>query len=127
MSQEQVDKFFEHYGVPGMKWGRRNGGSSIEKSPPSEDHTTVKAIKNKSKTSGVSSLSNKELQQAINRMNLEQQYTRLNPSTLRRGLNMVKSILGTTKSTVGAINNTKSSIDTVKSSINTVKKVVLKT
>lgn len=25
---EEVDKFLEHYGVPGMKWGRRKAGES---------------------------------------------------------------------------------------------------
>lgn len=69
-----VDDFLAHYGVQGMKWGVR-GGKTRE--APSQDSATAKAIRARAKTSKSKALSNAELQTAINRMNLEQQFKRL--------------------------------------------------
>lgn len=70
------------YGVPGMRWGRRKGGSSAAPGsghPASSDAT--KASKNSQivKKSGVKALSNDDLQQLVTRMNLEQQLGKLQP------------------------------------------------
>lgn len=67
----------EHYGVKGMKWGtRRNGPRQTD--PSSADAKRVGAINTKVKSQKTTKiLSNAELQDAINRMNLEQQYTKL--------------------------------------------------
>lgn len=51
-----------HYGVPGMRWGKRKGGGGSSKSSPK---ITVKA------------LSNEELKTAITRMKLEQEFIKL--------------------------------------------------
>lgn len=71
-----------HYGVLGMKWGRRKdkGNSAVGQS--SEDHSSddakaATAAKTKAQTTGLSSLSNKELQTLNERMNLEANYKRL--------------------------------------------------
>lgn len=69
-----VDNFLQHYGVKGMRWGKR--GSSSKESPSAESASAT-AIRARAKTSKVKALSNKELQEAINRMNLEQQFKRL--------------------------------------------------
>lgn len=56
-------KELTHYGVPGMRWGkRRGGGGGSSKSSPK---MTVKA------------LSNDELKTAITRMKLEQEFIKL--------------------------------------------------
>lgn len=73
----------QHYGVLGMKWGRRKdkGNSAVGKSSSdenaSEDAKAASAAKAKVKTTGLSSLSNKELQTLNERMNLEANYSRL--------------------------------------------------
>lgn len=69
-----VNDFLQHYGVKGMKWGRR--GKAVKESPSAESSAAT-AIRARAKTSKVKALSNKELQEAINRMNLEQQFKRL--------------------------------------------------
>ena len=52
----------KHYGVPGMRWGKRKGDGGSSKSSPK---LTVKA------------LSNEELKTAITRMKLEQEFIKL--------------------------------------------------
>lgn len=69
-----VNDFLQHYGVKGMRWGRR--GKTAKESPSAESSAAT-AIRARAKTSKVKALSNKELQEAINRMNLEQQFKRL--------------------------------------------------
>jgi len=68
-----VDEFLEHFGVKGMRWGvRRKPGA-----PASEDVQRVKATQSKIKRGKTDALSNKELQDLVTRMNLEQQYSRM--------------------------------------------------
>jgi hypothetical protein len=68
-----VSDFLAHYGVKGMKWGvRRKSGA-----PSSSDAAAKAEVKAKAKSGGVKTLSNQELQAAINRMNLEQNFKRL--------------------------------------------------
>lgn len=92
-----LDEFLEHYGVKGMKWGvrRRSPGSSpIEVATPagkrvqtrggsgqkaSEDAVRAAVARQKARKSTVDSLSNRELQDLVQRLNLEQQYERLRP------------------------------------------------
>lgn len=71
-----VAGFLSHYGVKGMRWGSRSAGKTAKESPSSESASAA-TIRARAKTSKVKALSNKELQEAINRMNLEQQFKRL--------------------------------------------------
>lgn len=62
--------FLEHYGVKGMKWGvrkKRNEGDRKK--------TFGKGTNNQQKS--VKDLSDKELRDVVNRLNMEQQYARL--------------------------------------------------
>lgn len=76
-----------HYGIKGMKWGiRRKTGSDglVEKSSEpkefSEDAAKAKSSGEKARTKGVQSLSNYELRQLNDRLNLEANYSRLTSS-----------------------------------------------
>lgn len=69
-----LDEVLEHYGVKGMRWGVRRSSSS---SSDSEDAMRAKASRAKIKRGDTGPLSNKELQDLVTRMNLEQQYSRL--------------------------------------------------
>jgi 2'-5' RNA ligase len=79
MSQElgaqAIEEILEHYGVKGMKWGKRKTRQT-EPSHPDSQHVTNIHMRVKSQKT-TRPLSNKELQDAITRMNLEQQYSRL--------------------------------------------------
>lgn len=65
-----VDDFLRHYGVKGMKWGK-------SKNPASADAAASKNVRVTAKKKGVHTVSNKELQTAIERMRLEQDFKRL--------------------------------------------------
>jgi 2'-5' RNA ligase len=99
MSDDDSDDLY-HFGVKGMQWGVRKSSAkaAARASGGSEDHANAAAAKMKAKKGGVKSLSNKELQDMITRMNLEQQYVRLAPPSkgaviLRKGSQVVGEIL----------------------------------
>lgn len=73
-----LDDVLEHFGIKGMRWGVRRKNPQH---PASDDATLAKAHKAKAKASGTKALSNKELQELVTRMNLEQQYSRLVPAS----------------------------------------------
>lgn len=93
------EAFLQHYGVKGMKWGvirslpkvagvastvAKSGATKIrskadydEFAKTSEDAKRAAQLRAKTKVVGVQTLSNRELQQIITRMNLEVQYKNL--------------------------------------------------
>lgn len=92
----EVETMLSHYGIKGMRWGviRKNPSGAVEVStnttpgkkvtatggqnqPAHPDAIRVATSKQKAKVSTTDSLSTKELQELVNRMNLEQQYSRL--------------------------------------------------
>lgn len=90
-----VEKHLAHYGIRGMRWGvRRNLSGGVEVSttsipgkkviakggqgqPAHEDAIKTAISKQKAKASSTDALSTKDLQELVNRMNLEQQYSKL--------------------------------------------------
>lgn len=96
--KRSLDDVLAHYGIKGMKWGVRRTRKQID--ADSEDASRVKATKAKARTNKTTSvLSNKELQDVITRMNLEQQYSRLTVNDTTRGKvqSTVKDLLGVGK------------------------------
>lgn len=104
--QHEDDNFYlQHFGVKGMKWGVKKAKDSVsgarqeraaaKKAPASSDHDTATTARKKASQGGVSKLSNKELQDAITRMNLESQYKSLvakDPTPQQAALNYGKKI-----------------------------------
>lgn len=98
-SDEDLDALM-HYGIKGMKWGvrrrdraptnvevltqpgRRVKARGGENQPPSDDAVRAAIIRQKARKSTVHSLSNKEIQDLVNRLNLEQQYARTVPASI---------------------------------------------
>ena len=97
-----------HYGVKGMKWGIRKehqSSDSRKKRSKMEDWSDDAKEANRISKKKVSQMSNAELQQLNNRKNLEQQYSRLNPSTISRGMKYVATAATITGTAITIINN----------------------
>lgn len=95
-----------HYGILGMKWGRRkSSGSStttVIRSRNSEDHDKRMSLKGRK----LSELTNDELQIYAKRMALEKQYKELAKADISFGRKLANSIIEkTTKSATDAVVN----------------------
>jgi len=87
-------KFLSHYGVKGQRWGVRRSKAALARSSKRELSADAKRAKELSKKKR-SELTNEELQFLNTRKNLEQNFDRLNPTTIARGENRTRNILGT--------------------------------
>lgn len=67
-----TEEFLKHFGIKGMRWGVKK-----KPHPVSTDAKGKQKVKDKVKTTKIASVSNRDLQMAINRMQLEQNYKRL--------------------------------------------------
>jgi hypothetical protein len=97
---DDFEDFIEHFGVKGMKWGVKRNRAQLD---ASEDHTVARAAKAKVKQGGTKALSNKELQDIITRMNLEQQFSRLNPSKVKKTGEVIKTVFSVGRTVNDAI------------------------
>lgn len=109
---QEVDDILAHYGIKGMRWGVRRSKAELsgapepitinakpgkkivtsggKNQPVSEDAKQAAVIKQKARASGAQSLSNDEMRILVNRMNLEQQYFKLNPKQVSLGERFLK-------------------------------------
>lgn len=85
-----VNEFLQHYGKKGMKWGVRSARSRVK---VSSDFKSTAPHRGKR----ASSLTNKQLKAVNERMNLEQNYKRMNPSKIKVGLVTAGTILTVAK------------------------------
>lgn len=94
-----------HYGVLGMKWGVRRTPAQLArargKSKSSSDEISDDYKKAHSRKS-VKSMSDAELRSRLNRLEMEQKYTKLNPGTIDKGKAAANKIMkaGTTIATL---------------------------
>lgn len=88
MKQSYLDigEALVHFGILGMRWGRRRGRSAT---PGHADSEAVKALRKKN----VSELSDAELKKLNNRMQLERQFKELKAADVSPGRKLVTDIL----------------------------------
>jgi 2'-5' RNA ligase len=107
-AMEETAAYIKHYGVKGMKWGVRRSDAQLARSAAtpkpqlSEDARTVNRLQGKIQTKGTGSLSNQEMRQFLERMDLEQRYSRMvdeppGKSRMDVGNEQVKKYLGYAK------------------------------
>jgi hypothetical protein len=88
-----------HYGIKGMRWGVRRRHSDSD--PGSADAEKAKQHAATVKTHGTKALSNKELQELVTRMNLEQQFNTLSTkekkATAGKGKEVFKQVFAAGK------------------------------
>lgn len=111
-----------HHGIKGQKWGIRHtpeqlghktGGSkstSAKKDDTHDDHK--RAHDNKS----VKSMSDAELRARLNRLNMEKQYSQMNPSRVERG----RKILNSTLKVAGGVAAASTTVITLHNNWNTI-------
>jgi hypothetical protein len=101
----------EHHGVKGMKWGVRKAATRVSASTPkgrkaakasvaadrqahaSADHKEVQAHLEKAKTHGTSALSNADLRKVNDRLNLEQNFSRMSKPQKHAGKKFAEDLL----------------------------------
>lgn len=86
--------YLEHHGIKGQKWGVRRtpaqlGHKSITKSEVSEEREKSSHSKN------VKNMSDTELRESLKRLRMEEEYKKLNPSTISKGKKIVKTAIAT--------------------------------
>ena len=99
-----------HYGVPGMKWGvRRTRNKSNTMSGYRKRRKAVKSTtplhddyKRAHDNKSVKTMSDKELRDRLNRLDMEQRYSKLSPSNTSKGKSYINKVIktGTTVATV---------------------------
>lgn len=92
MSDMSLDETLAHYGILGMHWGVRRTREQIDAAP---EAALAKAHARRVRKHGTDALTNKELQELITRMSLEQQYTNLrrSPASRSRGQQIAEEVL----------------------------------
>lgn len=114
-----LDGVLSHYGVKGMRWGVRRSLSQPS-SGASDDATRASQLQRKARTGGTKALTNRDLQDLVTRLNLEQQYDRLRP---RRPSEKVAKFVAETLLSVGKEQASKYARDIVATQVgNVVKK-----
>lgn len=105
-----------HVGVKGMRWGVRRYQNKDGSLTPagknrydkvSEDARTAAALKKRS----VKSMSNAELKKLNERTRLEQEYSRMNPGAIKKGLTIAGGVAAGLGTVVALHNNGKQAIE----------------
>ena len=91
----EIEAFIEHYGKKGMHWG-------IHTEKDFYRTTTDSRRAQELKKRPLRALTNKQLQTVNNRMNLETQFSKMNPSKTRKGLKVAGEILAVS-GTIGGL------------------------
>ena len=90
----QNGAYLIHHGILGMKWGVRRNGSTISSSKSVRKVSTGKtSSKKENQQSAVKKMSDAELRQKINRMQMEKQYNQLTKTEISTGKKFVSDIL----------------------------------
>lgn len=92
-----------------MRWGKRRATVEVApatpKPPATADAIKTNEFKQRAKAGGTAALNTKELQELVNRQNLEQQYDRLNPAPIGKGQKFMTETLPTVLTVASTANS----------------------
>ena len=84
----------QHYGILGMKWGvrraRKDNGSTSTRKRNSRIEDVNEDYRRAHSKKSVKDMSDKELREMINRLQMEQNYQRLSQNNISKGMSYVK-------------------------------------
>lgn len=121
-----VESELYHYGIKGMKWGVRRTEAQLarargkKQSSSTEEHEDYKKAHD---SKSVKSMSDAELRSRLNRIQMEQQYSKLSSSDVSKGKSFANKALKTA-TTVAAITTTAL---TLYNNTNKIKNIVVET
>lgn len=100
--------YLAHHGVKGQRWGVRRTKAALARAakregraPASEEHQRTAELRKK----GKAGLSNKELKEVNERLNLEQNFARLNQGAASKGRAKTLTTLATISTVAGFLNS----------------------
>lgn len=88
-----AEDYIAHYGILGMKWGRRKARSSDQLSKRRKRFGRDSTAEETPKKKSISEMSDTELQALVNRIQLEKRYAQLTAKEASPGQKFVKSVL----------------------------------
>ena len=99
MGERKYELYLCHHGIKGMKWGIRKQKNHVsradrKRNSMSDDARTAHDLRKKKPHQ----MSNAELRKMNERIQLEQQYSRLNPNLVKKGMKVVATsaaVMGT--------------------------------
>lgn len=101
-----MDRELTHYGVLGMKWGVRRTDAQLARARKKTEGWSPEAKEaHEIKKKNPKQMTNTELKKLNERTRLEQEYSRLNPSSVAKGIKYVGAATAILGTAVGAYNN----------------------
>ena len=85
-----------HFGIPGMRWGRRKGSRPLTRSGQRKQQLKKDEVSQNSK---LKSMSDDDLRKKITRIQMEKQYKELTATKLQKGQATTKKIIAAATTT----------------------------
>lgn len=114
-----TNEIIYHHGVKGMKWGQRKAERKEYKQKKKQNPSAKKAYnkktrrRQKTKYTDIQSMSTKDLQERVNRMNLERQYASLlktQSKAVAKGKVDTKNLLNKVNEQINTLTKTKKTL-----------------